>query len=332
MLQVQQVLLSLAVFLATAHAFNASHVFPVPVKAGSAWTTLPTAPAGNGASAQVVPLTDKALGVIKVSANLTHNVVLAPDIGTAPTGTQAWQALYPAGSYNPSATDAPRGGIGMYFPGPTGAALNWSDPSVTQIVFSYAVFFPAGFQFVKGGKLPGPYGGATNDTAFACSGGRQEDRAGCFDLRLMWRTDGAGEVYAYLPELDSNSAAVTKLKGSILDSSFGASVARGAFKFATGDWTVVAQRVQLNNVTAANPDGEIELFVNGVSVIHATGLTIRSQAESVFRGVHFQTFFGGSDNTWASPVDQTTYFAAISGAVLNPGASPNEGKAAFPLA
>lgn len=140
--------MSFALLLALAplavHAFNASHLFPVPVKTGSAWTTLPSSSAPAGV--QVVPLADKSLGVIKVSANLTHNMVVAP--GSAPAGTQAWQAIYPAGSYNPSATDAPRGGIGLYFPGPSGAALNWSDPSVTQILFSYAVYFPTGFQYV----------------------------------------------------------------------------------------------------------------------------------------------------------------------------------------
>lgn len=123
---------------------------------------------------------------------------------------------------------------------------------------------------------------------------------------------------------------MTDLNGTVIDSNFGASVARGAFTFATGDWTVLAQRVQLN--TPGIADGEIELWVNGESVIHATGLTIRTQAESVVRGVHFQTFFGGSDTTWATPKNQTTYFAGMSGAILNPGASPNEGKAAYPLA
>lgn len=121
-----------------------------------------------------------------------------------------------------------------------------------------------------------------------------------------------------------------KLRGTVIDGSFGASIARGAFTFATGDWTVVAQRVQLNTPGVAN--GELELWVNGKSAIHATGLILRTQAESVVRGVHFQTFFGGSDNTWASPTDQTTYFSGMSGAILNPGASPNEGKPAFPLA
>lgn len=307
-------------------AFNASHLFPIPVKAGLAYTTLPSAPAGNGSGAKVTALSDAALGVVKVTANLTHNVVAAP--GTAPANTKAWQALYPKGSYSPSATDAPRGGIGLYYPGPAGA--NWSDPASTQILFSYGVYFPTGFQFVKGGKLPGPYGGANEDTSYACSGGRQEDRDQCFDLRLMWRSNGAGEIYAYIPELASNNATVSKLKGTVIDSNFGISVARGAFKFATGDWTVVAQRVQLNDVGQAN--GELELFVNGVSVIHATGLIIRQQATSVFRGVHFQTFFGGSDSTWASPVDQQVFFAGMSGAVINNGASPAQGKPAYPLA
>ena len=37
-----------------AHAFTASQLFPIPVKAGSAWTTLPAAPAtGNGSGATV---------------------------------------------------------------------------------------------------------------------------------------------------------------------------------------------------------------------------------------------------------------------------------------
>lgn len=140
--------MSFALFLAlaplAAHAFNASHLFPVPFKAGSAYTTLPRARAPRGVRA--IPLDDESLGVIKISKNLTHDVVDAP--GCAPPGTQAWEAIYPEGSYNPSAPDVPRGGIGLYYPGPTGAALNWSDPSATQILYSYAVYFPADFEFV----------------------------------------------------------------------------------------------------------------------------------------------------------------------------------------
>lgn len=71
--------------------------------------------------------------------------------------------------------------------------------------------------------------------------------------------------------------------------------------------------------------------MDGKSVIHATNLTIRTDAASTFRGVHFQTFFGGSTVDWATPVDQYVYFADVSGAVLAAGASPADGKAAYPL-
>ena len=41
--------------------------------------------------------------------------------------------------------------------------------------------------------------------------------------------------------------------------------------------------------------GEIEVFIDGQSVINATGLILRdpSASESRIRGLHFQTFFGG---------------------------------------
>ena len=41
--------------------------------------------------------------------------------------------------------------------------------------------------------------------------------------------------------------------------------------------------------------GEIEIWHNSERVIHVTGLIFRRDANDArFRGVHFQTFFGGS--------------------------------------
>ena len=39
--------------------------------------------------------------------------------------------------------------------------------------------------------------------------------------------------------------------------------------------------------------GEIQIFVNGASVTHATGIVLRERTDTVFRGAHVQTFFGG---------------------------------------
>lgn len=71
--------------------------------------------------------------------------------------------------------------------------------SATEVTLSYSVYFSDGFDFVKGGKLPGLYGGASEDEAKSCSGGRQDNRGRCFSARLMWRKDGMGEFYNYFP-------------------------------------------------------------------------------------------------------------------------------------
>lgn len=143
-----------------------------------------------------------------------------------------------------------------------------------------------------------------------------------------------GEVYAYLPEVSENDV-LKELNGTVVDSSYGISIARGAFSFASGNWTVVAERVRLNTFNAtggANTDGEIELFVNGKSVIHATEIIIRTKSSSVFRGGHMQTFFGGSTDDWATPLNQAAWFADISAASIAKDASPADGKPAYPLA
>jgi hypothetical protein len=62
----------------------------------------------------------------------------------------------------------------------------------STLTFEYKVFFPSDFEWVKGGKLPGLYGGRTG-----CSGG--DAALDCFSTRLMWRAGGAGELYLVEP-------------------------------------------------------------------------------------------------------------------------------------
>lgn len=283
--------------------FDPAHLFPTPFFKG--FTTAPNTPTlPNDAAISHVDLSDKALNVVKVTSGVTHDVVIPAD---APAGTAAWEAFYPNGSYTPS--HQPRGGFGFYFPGPTGFTFEGAK----EILFSYAVKFQDDFMFNKGGKLPGPYGGANQNVSYACSGGRHEDRDQCFDLRLMWRADGAGEIYAYLPNVPENDV-LLDIPGTVKDTSFGWSIARGAFSFVSGKWTVLAQRVRLNDVGAAN--GELELFVDGVSTIRATQLVISQNDTTTVRGVHAQTFFGGGTEDWASQQDQKGWFADMSGAII----------------
>lgn len=185
-----------------------------------------------------------------------------------------------------------------------------------EVTFSYSVFFQEGFQFVKGGKLPGLYGGINAETAKSCSGGRQDGRDDCFSARLMWRANGAGEIYNYLPTAAySNADYCNYPPYSLCDAKFGESIGRGAFTFPTGQWTTVAIRLKLNDAGQSN--GEQELFVNGKSVIKLDNLLIAANGATKIYGIMAQTFFGGSDSSWASPVDQSAWFKDWSLAVLS---------------
>ena len=108
----------------------------------------------------------------------------------------------------------------------------------------------------------------------------------------MWRTDGAGELYTYLPpDYDENQAVCDVPPHSTCNSVYGASVGRGAWTFATGGRTTIAQRVRLNDAGSAN--GELEVFVAGKSVINVGGLVLRDSSDGRIRGLQMQTFFGG---------------------------------------
>lgn len=52
--------------------------------------------------------------------------------------------------------------------------------------------FEEGFEFVRGGKLPGLYGGDRS-----CSGGADATKLGCFSTRFVWKSEGEGKLYFY---------------------------------------------------------------------------------------------------------------------------------------
>jgi len=105
----------------------------------------------------------------------------SPTPGLAPINNSGpvLQVTYPAGSLHAN------GGTQMY------SLWNTTDGSqFNSMLLSYELGFDAGFDWVKGGKLPGLRGGPNPD---GCSGGNKPNGTDCFSTRLMWRTDGAGE-------------------------------------------------------------------------------------------------------------------------------------------
>ncbi|MDP2006068.1 MAG: hypothetical protein Q8K45_10370 [Rubrivivax sp.] len=149
----------------------------------------------------------------------------------------------------------------------------------------YRLRFADGFDFVRGGKLPGLFGGD------GPSGGRMPDGRDGFSLRLMWREGGQGEVYAYLP--------TSRGQGSAL--------LHGRFGFVPGRWHELVQAVHLN--TPGRDDGRLQLWLDGRQVGSVHGLRFRDSAALRVDGVFFDVFFGGNDDSWAARADTHVDFA-----------------------
>lgn len=261
-----------------------------PVTPSQSWTTASDDSSAMSFSAALQPLTSGRW----------------PTQGTAPDGANAMVASFSAGQFSLANGQ----GMNFYSPGDS----SFSVQNAKEILFSYSAFFPDGYQFNKGGKMPGIYGGESLSAAKSCSGGSKRDD--CFSARLMWRTNGMGEFYNYFPPSATQPSDYCSTPPmSTCNPSYGDSIGRGSFTWSTGQWTTVAQRFKLNDVGSSN--GEQELFVNGQSVLSLSGLQQSVSGSTTFYGIMAQSFFGGSDDSWASPQDQNIYFKDWSLAILS---------------
>ena len=187
---------------------------------------------------------------------------------------------YPAGSASPRVSredNAPLGGSQFY------ADLDIEPQASLRL--SYYLRFSENFDFVKGGKLPGFFGGTVH------SGGDIPDGTNGFSTRFMWRRNGKGEVYAYLPTSEE----------------YGTSIGRGNWRFRPGQWYRLEQEVILN--TPGESDGKIIVWVNGEKVVDRDNLKFRTTEDLKIEGILFSTFFGGGNSSWATPEDVSIYFA-----------------------
>jgi hypothetical protein len=202
---------------------------------------------------------------------------------TDPSGRfpEILRAHYPAGSASPTVTEndhAPVGGAQMYL------FKQGVEPS-DALDLRYFVRFPSGFDFVKGGKLPGLFGGTVNN------GKKIPNGTNGLSTRYMWRNEGRGEVYAYLPTSQTQ----------------GTSLGRGNWTFTPGPWHEIEQAVDLN--VPGHADGRIRVWFDGKMVLDEGGLVFRTTDSLKIEGLFFSTFFGGSDSSWTTPVSTYVDFA-----------------------
>ncbi len=188
---------------------------------------------------------------------------------------------YHAGEY------ASEGGFKFYSQAP------FQFPS-SSACFSYLIKFPSKFDFVKGGKLPGMWIGQQG-----ANGGNNLDDG--FSSRFMWRAQGAAEVYLYIP-LNQTRDYYNLI---INNNNYGHSLWRGLINLNVNIWNNMTMCIKLN--TFNKYDGIIKVIVNNVT-LHYDKLKWTNNNELI-NGLMMNTFFGGSDISWAPLNDTSTYFA-----------------------
>jgi hypothetical protein len=187
---------------------------------------------------------------------------------------------YGKGSSAPSCTNCPATGGGQFYQN-LGKLGRTDLTDATTLYLSYQVRFPTNFDFGKGGKLPGFYGGPPGNA----SGGNHGD---AWSTRFMWRPQNgtpSGEVYVYIPS----------------GKGYGKDVGLGSWKFAADGQTHTVQQ----SVNRAN--GNVTVWYDGKQVLSANAVTGISGIP--FRGVFFSTFFGGHETSWGPKSTVHAYFS-----------------------
>lgn len=150
--------------------------------------------------------------------------------------------------------------------------------SYDELYVRYRLRFSPGFDFVKGGKLPGPAGGTAN------TGANPPNGTDGWSVRGMWRTGGAAVQYVY--HMDQSGSYGEDFPWSVV--------------FTPGPWHTVEHRVVMN--TPGEADGIIEGWLDGILVQTRYDVRFRTTTELGADVFYFSTFFGGSGSSWATPI------------------------------
>ena len=182
----------------------------------------------------------------------------------------------------------PRGGVG---PSQTGGQWLAELPPRDTYELEYRVRFGAGFDWRRGGKLPGLAGGTVPVGGIFDPDG--------FSSRYMWRENGQLVIYLYWAGQPSATRAKGRQYGVDLDC--GVRMERGR------DYRL-RQRVTLN--TPGRADGVLEVWVDDRPVLKRTDLLFRDQPRKQWRidRFFFSTVHGGNDPTWAPDHDCVVEF------------------------
>ena len=193
------------------------------------------------------------------------------------SGSTVLAVEYPAGEYGTRETGAQW-------------KLNF-DASYTSVELSYDVQFEEGFDFVKGGKLPGLFGGEGN------TGGGIPTGMDGFSARMMWRGNGRVVQYVYYPDQPEHFGH---------DMPWTDPATGEDLMFTPGTWHNVVHQLKLN--TPGERNGVLRTYFDGQLALEVQGLRFRDTTDFAIDGMYFSTFFGGGSDSWSTTADETIYF------------------------
>ena len=165
--------------------------------------------------------------------------------------------------------------------------VNWKPKiggQFNQIYYSYKIKLAKGFDFVKGGKLPGIAGGTAN------TAGKKPNGRDGWSVRMMWNRHGKLVQYVYHPDQKRAFGDSFEWEMSVLD---------------TEKWHTIKTRVRMNR--PSKHDGLIQSWLNGKLVLDRRNLRFRDNQKLQIDRFMFASFYGGSDASWAPKRDQAIY-------------------------
>ncbi|GJJ76281.1 hypothetical protein EMPS_08640 [Entomortierella parvispora] len=124
-----------------------------------------------------------------IDADSNFAIVSDPISKQSSNSDRVLRTLYPAHSYSGS-KDKHSSFISTPLPKEA-----FSGPKSRFIRLEYLMLFQPGFEWIRGGKLPGILLGTEQGCNAGCSGGGSAER--CFSTRMMWRPQGYGELYLH---------------------------------------------------------------------------------------------------------------------------------------
>ncbi len=203
-------------------------------------------------------------------------------------GEKSLRVNYPKNGLGPDET-------GLQFPVVLSNMTNLADSFYEELYLRYYVKFEEGFDFRRGGKLPGLMGGGDS---WARSGGNQPNGNNGWTLRFMWVENGKLIVYAYVPK-SANGKWGEELWGQGIDCSF---------TIQQGKWHCIEQYVNVG--TPNKDDGILKVWIDGEKKVEISDMRFWDVENNYGRigGFYFSTFHGGNTPDWCPLNDSFVQF------------------------